>query len=88
MRRIGTTDETGAPQSVNILVHLVSPLYLIFGAFSVVHGGLLVARGKEKGRCNLLYSNTRSSPYKSLATPLLPVCVFSRCKILGLIFSG
>jgi hypothetical protein len=29
----------------------------------VVHGGLLVARGKEKVWGNSLYSNTRSSPY-------------------------
>jgi hypothetical protein len=45
----------------------------------VVHGGVLVARGKENVLGNSLYSNTRSSPYYSLATPLLPVCAFSGC---------
>jgi hypothetical protein len=48
-------------------------------SISVVHEGLLVARGKEKVWDNSLYSTTRSSPYYSLATPLLPVCVFSGC---------
>jgi hypothetical protein len=55
---------------------------------SVVHRGLLVARGKEKVWYNSVYSTTRSSPYYSLATPLLPVCAFSGCLIMCLIFQG
>jgi hypothetical protein len=45
----------------------------------VVHVGLLVARGKENVWDNLLYSKTTSSPYYSLATPLL--CVYV-CRLL------
>jgi hypothetical protein len=57
------------------------PIYrgLVITNMGVVHGRLLVARGKGKVGYNSLYSTTRSSPYYSLATPLLPVCVFSGC---------
>jgi hypothetical protein len=61
---------------------------IVTHAIYVVHGGLLVARGKEKVWYNSVYSTTRSSPYYSLATPLLPVCVFSGCLILCLIFQA
>jgi hypothetical protein len=50
---------------------------------SVVHGGLLVAPGKENV-WDSLYSITRSSPYYSLATPLLPVCVFQAARFCAL----
>jgi hypothetical protein len=61
---------------------------VLCAAMHVVHGGLLVARGKEKVWYDSVYSTTRSFPYYSLATPLLPVCVFSGCLILCLIFQG
>jgi hypothetical protein len=51
---------------------------------SVVHRGLLVARGKENVWDTSLYSTTRSSPYYSLATPLLTVCVFQAARFCAL----
>jgi hypothetical protein len=50
----------------------------VYVSATVVRGGLLVARGKENVWYNSVYSTTRSSPYYSLAAPLLPVCVFFR----------
>jgi hypothetical protein len=55
---------------------------------AVVSGGLLVARGKEKVWYNSVYSTTRSSPYYSLATPLLPVCGIFRLLDSVLYFPG
>jgi hypothetical protein len=45
------------------IIHANGPDSGPSGTVVVVHGGLLVARGKEKVWGHSLYSNTRSSPY-------------------------
>jgi hypothetical protein len=56
-----------------------SRVSLLFLVLLFCPRGSASCSGKDKVWYNSHYSTTRSSPYYSLATSLLPVCVFSGC---------